>query len=156
MTTDADLRRILTDYKRVAVVGLSADPMRPSHFAAKYLQSHGFAIFPVNPSYGEVLGRRCYPDLSAIPERVDVVEVFQRADRVPALTEQSITIGAKVLWLQLGIVHEAAAERARAAGLEVVMDRCMKIEYARLFGGINFVGVNTKIISSRRRLYINP
>ena len=103
-----------------------------------------------------MLGRRCYAELQALPEPVDVVEVFQRAERVPALADQSIAIGAKVLWLQLGIVHPEAAARARAAGLEVVMDRCMKIEYARLFGGLNFVGVNTRLISSRRRLYINP
>jgi len=144
------LRRILATCRRVAVVGLSANWYRPSYFAAKYLIDHGYEVFPVNPNYEEVLGRRCWPDLASVPEQVDVVDIFQRPERVPELVEQAIAIGAKVVWMQLGVVHEAAAQRAREAGLEVVMDRCMKIEYARLFGGLNFCGVNTRVISSRR------
>lgn len=150
MTDIATLRRLLTDYRRVAVVGLSANPMRPSYFAAKYLQDHGFEIVPVNPRYDAILDQPCYPNLRAIPHPVDVVDLFQRAERVAPFVEDAIAIDARVVWMQLGVVHEEAAARARAAGLEVVMDRCMKIEYARLFGGLNWCGVNTGVISSRR------
>lgn len=148
------LRGILSTSKTIAVVGLSANWYRPSYFAAKYLMDHGYEIFPVNPNYQEVLGRRCYPDLKSLPERVDVVDIFQKPDRVPALVEDAIEIGATVVWMQIGIVHEEAAQRARDAGLEVVMNRCMKIEYARLFGGLNFCGVNTRVISSKRPLSV--
>ncbi len=135
MTDIAALRRILTNYKRVAIVGLSADWSRPSNFVAKYLLEHGFEVMPVNPKYDEILGQQCYPDLAAIPTPVDIVDLFQRPERIPPFVDAAIDIGAKVIWMQLGIVHEEAAEKARAAGLEVVMDRCIKIEYARLFGG---------------------
>jgi predicted CoA-binding protein len=148
------IRRILKENSTIAVVGLSANWYRPSYFAAKYLIDHGFEVVPVNPNCEEVLGRRCYPDLESVPQSVDVVDMFQRSERAPALVEQAIAIGAKVVWMQLGIVHEKAAARARGAGLEVVMDRCMKIEYARLFGGLNFVGVDTGVISSKRPLWV--
>lgn len=150
MTDIETLRRILSTYKRVAVVGLSANWWRPSYFAAKYLLDHGFQVIPVNPQYQEVLGQKCYPDLRAIPEPVEIVDCFRKSEDIPPLAEDAIAIGAKVLWMQLGVVNEAAARKAQAAGLEVVMDRCMKIEYARLFGGLNWVGVNTGIISSKR------
>ena len=150
-----ELRDILSTNKRVALVGLSNDPMRPSYFAGKYLQKHGFDIIPVNPNYQEILGEHCYPDLLSIPGKVDVVDLFQRADRVVPFVRQAIDIGARVVWMQLTIINEEAAELARNAGLKVVMDRCMKIEYARLYGGLNFVGVNTGIISSKRPLYVN-
>ncbi len=150
-----DLRRILGEYKRVAVVGLSADWSRPSNFAAKYLLDHGFEVIPVNPKYDEILGQKCYPDLGSIPTPVDVVDLFQKADRVMPFVEDAIEIGAKVLWMQLGIVNREAAELARNAGLEVVMDRCMKIEYARLFGGLNTIGVNTGVISAQRPVVYN-
>ena len=155
MTDIKDLRRILTDYKRVAIVGLSADWSRPSNFAAKYLLDHGFEVIPVNPKYDEILGQKCYADLSDIPGPVDVVDLFQRVDRIPPFVDQAIEIGAKVVWMQLGIIHEEAAQKARDAGLEVVMDRCMKIEYARLFGGLNTIGVNTGVISSQRPQVFN-
>ncbi|MCP4390185.1 MAG: CoA-binding protein [Gammaproteobacteria bacterium] len=155
MTDIKDLRRILTDYKRVAIVGLSADWSRPSNFAAKYLIDHGFDVIPVNPKYDEILGQKCYPDLKDIPTPVDIVDLFQRIERVPPFVEQAIEIGAKVVWMQLGIVHEEAAQKARDAGLEVVMDRCMKIEYARLFGGLNTIGVNTGVISAQRPRQFN-
>jgi len=155
MTDIHDLRRILVDYKRVAMVGLSADWWRPSNFAAKYLLDHGFEVIPVNPKYPEILGQKCYADLRDIPSPVDIVDLFQRADRVPFFVDQAIEIGAKVVWMQLGVVNEEAAEQARAAGLEVVMDRCMKIEYARLFGGLNTIGVNTGIISAQRPKVFN-
>ena len=155
MTDIKDLRRILNDYKRVAVVGLSADWSRPSNFAAKYLLDHGFEVIPVNPKYDEILGQKCYAGLSDIPGPVDVVDLFQRVVRIPPFVDQAIEIGAKVVWMQLGIIHEEAAQKARDAGLEVVMDRCMKIEYARLFGGLNTIGVNTGVISSQRPQVFN-
>jgi len=144
------LRRVLRDNRVIAVVGLSARWYRPSFFAAKYLQEKGYRIIPVNPNYDEILGEPCYPDLSSIPEAVDVVDIFQRSEVVPPFVEEAITIGARVVWMQLGVVNERAAQKARDAGLEVVMDRCMKIEHARLFGGLNFIGVNTGVISSHR------
>ena len=155
MTDIETLRRLLTDYKRLAMVGLSADWSRPSNFAAKYLLEHGFDVTPVNPKYDEILGQKCYPDLKSIPTTVDVVDLFQRSDRVPPFVDQAIEIGAKLVWMQLGVIHEAAAQTARDAGLEVIMDRCMKIEFARLFGGLNTIGVNTGIISARRPVYFN-
>ncbi|HKJ54112.1 MAG TPA: CoA-binding protein [Gammaproteobacteria bacterium] len=158
MTDNTDirtLRRILHDYKRVAMVGLSADWYRPSNFAAKYLLDRDFEVIPVNPKYDEILGQKCYPDLASIPDPVDIVDLFQRPDRVPPFVDQAIEIGAKVVWMQLGIVNEEAAQKARDAGLEVVMDRCMKIEYARLYGGLNWLGVNTGVISAQRPRHFN-
>ena len=150
MSTIAELRRILKNNHTIAVVGLSADWYRPSYFAAKYMQEHGFRIIPVNPKYDEILGEKCYPNLKAIPEAVDIVDVFRKPDDCVPIAEDAVAIGAKVLWLQLGVVNEEAARVAMAGGLEVVMDRCVKIEYARLFGGLSWFGVNTKVISARR------
>ena len=144
------LRRILSEYRTVAMVGLSANWYRPSFFAAKYLQEHGFRVIPVTPRYDEILGEKCYAALGEIPFPVDVVDCFRRAEEIPAIAEEAISIGAKVLWMQLGIRNAEAVARAEAAGLEVVQDRCMKIEYARLFGGLSFVGVDTKVISAKR------
>jgi uncharacterized protein len=141
---------ILTEYKKVAMVGLSANPFRPSHFVAIYLISQGFDVIPVNPREKSILGRTCYPSLLDIPGPVDIVDVFRDPSAVPAIVEEAIQIKAKVLWLQLGVIHEEAAERARAAGITVIMDRCMKIEHARLFGGLNSIGLNTGTLSSRR------
>ena len=148
------LRRILKESKTIAMVGLSANWYRPSFFAAKYLQDHGFRVIPVNPNYTEILGEKSYSNLSEIPEPIDVVDLFQRSEMVPPFAKESIEIGAKVLWMQLGIVNEQAALEARQAGLEVVMDRCMKIEYARLFGGLNFIGIDTGVISAKRPLWV--
>jgi len=152
----ATLRRILQENKTVAMVGLSASWYRPSFFAAKYLQEHGFRVIPVNPRYadGEILGEKCYASLRDIPVPIDVVDCFRRAQDIPPIVEDAIEIGAKVLWMQLGVVNEEAAETARAAGIEVVMDRCMKIEFGRLFGGLNFMGVDTKVISAKRPLWV--
>jgi predicted CoA-binding protein len=155
LTDIIDLRRILTDYKRVAMVGLSDDWSRPSNFAGKYLLDHGFEVIPVNPKYDEILGQKCYGDLQDIPLPVDIVDLFQRTERVPPFVDQAIEIGVKVVWMQLGIIHQEAAQKALDAGLEVVMDRCMKIEYARLFGGLNTIGVNTGIISAQRPRQFN-
>ena len=148
------IRRILRENKTVAMVGLSANWYRPSYFAAKYLIDHGYRIIPVTPRYEEILGARCYPRLEDIPEPVDIVDCFRRADQILPLAESAVAIKAKVLWLQLGVVNEEAAELATSAGLEVVMDRCMKIEFARLYGGLNFMGVNTKIVSAKRSMYL--
>jgi predicted CoA-binding protein len=150
LSTIAELRRILKTNHTIAVVGLSADWYRPSYFAAKYMQEHGFRIIPVNPKYDEILGEKCYPNLKAIPEPVDIVDVFRKPDDCVPIAQEAVAIGAKVLWLQLGVVNEEAARVAEAGGLEVVMDRCVKIEYARLFGGLGWFGVNTKVISARR------
>jgi hypothetical protein len=144
------LRRILGENRVIAVVGLSADWYRPSFFAAKYMQEHGYRVIPVNPKYTEILGEKCYPALRAIPEKVQLVDVFRKTQDVPPIAEEAIAIGANVLWQQLGVKNEGAAARARAAGLETVMDRCVKIEHARLFGGLNWVGVNTRVISAKR------
>ena len=144
------LRRILKETGAIAMVGLSANWYRPSYFAAKYLQDHGYRVIPVTPRYESILGERCYPSLQQVPEPVDVVNVFRPSDKVGPFAAGAIEIGAKVLWMQLGVINETAAEKARAAGVQVVMDRCMKIEHARLFGGLNWLGINTKVISSHR------
>ena len=144
------LRRILRESKTIAVVGLSADWFRPSYFAAKYMQEHGYRVIPVNPKYAEILGEKCYPSLPDIPQPVDIVDVFRKTADVMPIAEDAIKIGAKVLWQQLGVRNEEAAAKARAAGLQTVLDRCVKIEHGRLFGGLNWVGVNTKVISAKR------
>lgn len=146
----AERVRILSEYKRVAMVGLSANAFRPSHFVAIYLISKGFDVIPVNPREKTILKRTCYPSLREIPGPVEIVNVFRDPSAVPAIVEEAIEIGAKVVWLQLGVIHEEAAQRAIAAGLTVVMDRCMKIEHARLSGGLNSMGLNTGTLSSRR------
>ncbi len=155
-TSAYDRLRILERYRRIAMVGLSSNPFRPSHFAAIYLISEGYDVIPVNPRETEVLGRRSYPDLTAIPGPVEVVDIFRESAAVPPIVEQAVSVGAKVIWMQLGVIHDAAALRAREAGLEVVMDRCMKIEHARFFGGLNTIGMNTAVISARRRRPIRP
>ena len=129
------LRRILKENHRIAVVGLSANPMRPSYFAAKYLKDHGYEIVPVNPNYREILGEKCYPDLSSVPGKVDVVDLFQKPEQVPPFVDQAIAIGAKVVWMQLGLAENQSARRARDAGLKVVMNKCSKIEHSRYFPG---------------------
>jgi len=144
------LRRILREARTIAVVGLSADWYRPSYFAAKYMQEHGYRVIPVNPKYPEILGEKCYRSLREVPEKVDIVDVFRKTDDVMPVAEDAIAIGARVLWQQLGVKNEAAAAKARAAGLETVIDRYVKIEHGRLFGGLNWVGVNTRVISAKR------
>src|SRR5438876_3191836 len=144
------LRRLLRESRVIAVVGLSADWFRPSFFAAKYMQEHGYRVIPVNPKYREVLGQKCYASLRDIREKVDIVDVFRKTADVMPIAEDAIAIGARVLWQQLGVKNEAAAAKARAAGLETVVDRCVKIEHGRLFGGLNWVGVHTRVISAKR------
>jgi len=144
------LRRILSQNRVIAVVGLSADWFRPSYFAAKYMQEHGYTIVPVNPRYAQILGQKCYPSLRDIPGKVDIVDCFRKTVDIMPICDDAIAIGAKVLWQQLGVKNHDAAAKARAAGLEAVMDRCVKIEHGRLFGGLNWVGVNTRVISAKR------
>ena len=150
-TTSSERLRILERYRRIAMVGLSSNPFRPSHFAALYLLAQGYRIIPVNPRETQILGQQAFPSLRDVPEPVEIVDIFREPSAVPALVEDAIAIGAKVVWMQLGVIHEAAAERARAAGLEVVMDRCVKIEHARFFGGLNTPGLNSGVISSQKR-----
>ena len=127
--------RILREYRTVAIVGISSDEARPSHRVARYLKEHGYRIVPINPREKEVLGERCYPDLCSVPEHIEVVDVFRRARFLPRVVAEAMYAGAKAVWMQEGIVHEAAARRAREAGMEVVMDRCMMKEHKKLTGG---------------------
>ena len=146
----ATLRRILRTSRTIAIVGLSAEWHRPSFFAAKYLQEHGYRVIPVNPRYDKILGERCHPTLATIEIPVDIVDVFRKTEDVLPIAEQAIAIGAKCLWQQIGVKNEAAAALAASAGLEAVMNRCVKIEHGRLFGGLNWAGVNTGVISARK------
>ena len=144
---------LLRTYKKIAMVGLSGNPYRPSHFAAIYMLAEGYDIIPVNPRETEILGRKCYPSLTeAVKEHeIEIVDIFRNPKDVPPIVEEAIHIGATVVWMQLGIVHEAAATRALDAGLDVVMDRCVKLEHARYHGGQNLIGLNTGVISARRQ-----
>jgi predicted CoA-binding protein len=146
----AGLRRILAQTRTIAVVGLSANWYRPSYFAAKYMQDHGYRIVPVNPAYAEVLGERCYPSIAAIPGPVDMVDCFRKSEEIVPLAHAALAKGAKVLWMQLGIRNDEAARIANTADLDVVMDRCVKIEHARILGGLHWAGVNTGVISAKR------
>ncbi|MCU0896263.1 MAG: CoA-binding protein [Burkholderiales bacterium] len=150
------IRRVLAESKVIAMVGLSADWFRPSYFAAKYMLEHGYRVIPVNPRYAgkEILGRRAYANLREIPDKVDMVDVFRRTEDVGPIADDAIAIGARTLWQQIGVKNMEAAAKAGAAGLDAVMDRCVKIEHARLFGGLNWVGVNTRVISAKRPRYI--
>ena len=151
MTDDiATLRRILASSRTIAVVGLSAESHRPSFFAAKYMQEHGYRIVPVNPRYAEILGERCFASLEAVDIPIDIVDVFRRTEDILPFAVQAIAIGAKCLWQQIGVKNVEAARLAEAAGLDAVMDRCVKIEHARLFGGLHWAGVNTGVVSARR------
>jgi predicted CoA-binding protein len=144
------IQRLLHIARTIAIVGLSADPLRPSHFVGFYLQRHGFRIVPVNPNEREVLGEQSYPSLAAIPFPVDVVDVFRRSEAVPAIAEEAVKIGAKALWLQFGVISPEGARIAQQGGLDVVMDRCMKVEHARYLGKMHWFGLNTGVISSQR------
>ena len=152
MTTQNDLRRILQRHRTVAVVGLSAEWHRPSFFVAKYLQEHGYRVVPVNPKYAgtQILGETVYASLDDLPMPVDMVDVFRRTEDVLPIAEQAVRLGAKCLWQQIGVANAEADALARAHGLDSVMNRCTKIEHARLFGGLNWVGVNTGVVSARR------
>ena len=149
---DADLRRIYREARTIAMVGASPKWVRPSYFVMRYLQGKGYRVIPVNPLAldAPILGEQVYPDLESIPEPIDVVDVFRRPSDVPGIAESAVKIGAKVLWLQLGIRSPEAATIAGIAGLKVIEDKCMKIEFGRLSGELAWSGVNTRLISSRR------
>jgi predicted CoA-binding protein len=142
--------RIIQGAESVALVGVSANPLRSSNFVATYLTRTNLRMYPVNPNYEEVLGLRCYPSLSDLPEIPDIVDCFRRAEELPAVVEEAIAVGAKVVWFQLGLRNDHAAATAIEAGLEVVQDRCLKIEHARFAGGLHLAGFDTGIITSRR------
>ena len=144
------LRRILSSARTIAVVGLSAEWHRPSYFAAKYMQEHGYRIIPVNPRYAEILGEGCHSSLETIEVPIDIVDVFRKTEDVLPIARQAIAIHARCLWQQIGVKNLDAARIAAEAGLDIVMDRCVKIEHARLFGGLHWAGVNTGVISARR------
>ena len=155
---DWQIRRILRDTNTIAMVGASTNWNRPSYFAMKYLQEKGFRIIPVNPRAAgeELLGETVYASLKDIPEPVEMVDIFQRADRVPPIVDEAIEIGAKIVWMQLTVRHDVAAKKAEVAGLTVIMDRCPKIEFGRLSGELGWSGINTRVITSRRSKEIRP
>ncbi len=151
--SDAFVRDILRDCKVIAMVGASANWNRPSYFAMKYLQQKGYRVIPVNPGQAgkKILGETVYAALADIPERIDLVDVFRNSKAAGELVEQTIAIDAKVFWLQLGVVNHEAAAEAEAAGIRVVMNRCPKIEYARLSGELSWNGINSRVISAKKR-----
>jgi uncharacterized protein len=146
-----DRLRIIAGAESVALVGVSANPLRSSNFVATYLVRTELRIYPVNPNYDEVLGLRCYPSLADLPEPPDIVDCFRRPADLPGVVDEAIAVGAKVVWFQLGLRNDEAAQTAVDAGLEVVQDRCLKIEHARFAGGLHLAGFDTGVISSRRR-----
>lgn len=150
---DDYIRAILRDVNVIAMVGASPNWNRPSYFAMKYLQAKGYRVIPVNPREAgrEILGETVYAELTDVPLKVDMVDCFRNSEAIPPIAEQAIKIGAKVLWMQLGVRNDAAAARAEAAGLRVVMNRCPKIEFGRLSLEIGWMGVNTRVISARRQ-----
>jgi len=151
--SDVYIRKILGELKTIAMVGSSANWNRPSFFAMKYLQQKGFRVIPVNPrAHGEhILGEPVYKSLADIGEKIDMVDVFRKSEECVGYAEEAVRIGAKVLWLQLGVRNDEAARIAEEAGLKVVMNRCPKIEYARLHGELSWNGINSGVISSKRR-----
>ncbi len=144
------IRRLIGTARTIAIVGLSANPLRPSHFVGFYLLRHGYRVIPVNPREREVLGQRSVEHLAQIDTPIDIVDVFREPSVVPQIADEAAEVGAKALWLQFGVIHEAGAKQARAAGLDVVMDRCLKIEHARYLGRMHWLGFNTGVVSARR------
>ena len=145
-----DRLRIIRRARSAALVGVSGNELRASNFVAAYLVRTDLRIYPVNPMYEEILGRKCYPSLADLPETPDIVCIFRRPEAIPAVVEEAVAAGARVVWMQLGLRHEEAARRAADAGLEVVQDRCLKIEHARFSGRLNLAGFDTGVVSSRR------
>jgi uncharacterized protein len=144
------IQSIIYRARTIAIVGLSPSPLRPSYFVGYYLARHGYRIVPVNPKEDEILGETCYPSLRAIPFPVDVVDVFRAPPAVPEIAKEAVEIGAKALWLQFDVISPEGAAIASRGGLQVVMDRCLKVEHARHLGHMNWFGLNTGVISSRR------
>lgn len=146
----AVIRALIERARTIAVVGLSADRQKASFFVASYLQSEGYRIIPVNPRGGEILGETVYPDLRAVPVKIDIVDIFRPAAEVAGIVDQAIEVGAGAVWMQLKILDFEAADRALAAGLAVVMDKCVKMEHGRFGGSLHWAGMNTEIISARK------
>ena len=144
------IQSILHQARTIAVVGLSPNPLRPSYFVGYYLMRHGYKVIPVNPNEREILGVPSYPTLTDVPYPVDVVDVFRAPDAVPSIAQEAVDIGAKALWLQFDVISPEGAAIASRGGLQVVMDRCLKVEHARHLGRMNWFGLNTGVISSRR------
>ena len=148
--TRAERLDIIRSNRSVALVGVSANSIRSSNFVAAYLVRTRMRTYPVNPAYDDVLGMTCYPSLSELPEAPDIVDIFRRPEAIPGIVDEAIAVGAKVVWFQLGLRHDEAARRAVDAGLQVVQDRCLKIEHARWHGGLHLAGFDTGVISSTR------
>jgi uncharacterized protein len=152
--TAVDRLTLLDTNPVIAMVGLSANPFRPSHFAAIYMLAQGYEVIPINPRETEILKRKSYPSLTALaaerPDAIKFVDIFRNPADVPPIVDEAIKVGSKVIWMQLGVINEDAAQTAIAAGLDVVMNRCVKIEHARFFGGLNSIGLNTGIVSAKR------
>jgi predicted CoA-binding protein len=153
-TLSAQTRNILTRYKRIAMVGVSGNPTRASYRAMVHMLSKGYTVYPINPQYEEIQGVPCYGSLAEVPEPVDIVDIFRRPDTVMPLVDEAHALGAKIFWMQIGVVNEQAKAKAESLGMEVVMDRCVKIEQCRFFGkkdyGLDVVGLNSGIISANR------
>ncbi|HWH12497.1 MAG TPA: CoA-binding protein [Solirubrobacteraceae bacterium] len=145
------IQRLLHRARTIAIVGLSANDLRPSNFVGFYLQRHGYRVIPVNPRETEILGEVSHPNLSAVPERVDIVNVFRAPDALPGIAEEAVEIGAGALWCQFGVINDEGARIAEAGGLSIVMDRCLKVEHARYMGRMHWLGFNTQQITSVRR-----
>lgn len=145
------IRKMLAETRTIAMVGLSPNPQKASHFVATYLSYTGYDVIPVNPLYEEILGRKSYASLADVPERIDMVDVFRPARECLPIAREAVEVGARFLWLQLRIINVEAADLAREAGLDVVMDRCIKMEHGRYNGSMHWVGMNTGIISARRQ-----
>jgi predicted CoA-binding protein len=147
-------RNLLHRYRRIAMVGVSGNPTRASYRALVHMKSKGYTVYPVNPSYDNILGLKCYKSLLDIKEPVDIVDIFRRPDTVMPLIGEALEIGAKVFWMQIGVINEEAAQKAAEAGLEVVMDRCVKIEHCRFYGkkdfGLDVVGLQTGVLTADR------
>lgn len=146
----ATIQKLLAESKTVAIYGLSTDTQKASYFVASYLKSHGYRIIPINPNATEILGEKCYPSISAIPDKIDILNIFRRASEVPPLIDEAIARKIPTVWLQLRIIHMPSAEKARAAGLTVILDKCIKMEHGRYFGGLSLAGMNTEIVSAKR------
>ena len=147
----AVIQQLLSGAKTIAMVGLSSEKTKASNMVASYLQDEGFRVIPVSPKGGEILGETVYPDLKSIPDKIDIVDIFRPASEVPGIVDDAIAIGAKAVWMQLRIVDLPSAERALAAGLHAVVDRCVKMEHGRYSGALHWGGMNTEIVTAQRR-----